>query len=178
MISATPKLILWVSFSVSRSLSSCHSTFPCSSCTKTNVSIPLCTQDLVPVPLQRAVDRYRCCAQGDPGGEDFKIWPGLTYVETVNNVGWASSLAATQPSYEKRRFMDRDSRRNLLALNYAVMYLVENKLLSESARVINIAGISCNPATALTGNPHWKCLALFMQKWYNWASRALILSSS
>lgn len=72
--------------------------------------------------------------------------------------------------------MDRDSRRNLLALNYSVMYLVENKLLSEGARVINIAGISCNPATGLTGNPHWQCLALFMQKWYNWVSRALIHS--
>lgn len=67
--------------------------------------------------------------------------------------------------------MDRDSRRNLLALNYAVIYLVQNKLFSKGARVINIAGISCNPATGLTGNPHWKCLALFMQKWYNWASR-------
>ncbi|KAJ4390162.1 hypothetical protein N0V93_007636 [Gnomoniopsis smithogilvyi] len=82
----------------------------------------------------------------------------------VNNVGWAYSLGATQRSSEKRRFMDRDSRRNLLALNYVVMYLVRNNLLSGGARVINIAGISCNPATQLTGNPHWKCLAFFMQQ--------------
>lgn len=88
----------------------------------------------------------------------------------VNNVGWAHSLTETHPSLEKRRLMDCDSRRNLLALNYVVMYLVQNKLLSKGARVINIAGISCNPARQWAGNPHWQYLASFMQQWYNWAS--------
>lgn len=82
----------------------------------------------------------------------------------VNNVGWDYSLSsASQTDEEKMHLIQRDSQRNLLALDYVFSHLCASDLWSPDSVVVNIAGLGCNRAM-----DDWKLMCNFMNRWYNW----------
>lgn len=94
---------------------------------------------------------------------------------SVNNIGWDYSLSTSQPDEEEKlHLIQRDSGRNLLALDYVVSYLAQSKLWSgEANAIVNIAGLGCTTASIPIRHPwdhynDWSFKCNFMEHWYYW----------
>lgn len=72
------------------------------------------------------------------------------------------------------QLIKRDSRRNLLALDYVVSYLAQDKGFGSHPSIVNIAGLGCNPTMGFYGTDDWNFMSKFIENWYIWVSRILL----
>lgn len=91
----------------------------------------------------------------------------------VNNTGWRYSLEDKDTSMTHA--LKRDSRRNLLALDYVVSYVSEQNLWGcrlDEPEVINIAGPGCTPEMMrYCGSKDWEDMDHFVSDWSLWVSQ-------
>lgn len=122
--------------------------------------------------------------------------PNNVILTTVNNVGYGGDLLKRNVNkwdhvmYDKERFADdicerkklvqADSIRNILAMYYVVEQCAESGVLADGARVINIAGIGVAPSTAVDGRPlgdhYFKFMKFWQHKVYYHGSRTFLIS--